>query len=332
MTKKIDVILPGLFHLPLAELDEYFLTNELPSLNKILRFANRKANHLQDFDTIFADSLGLSESSILPFASAFAKEGESSARILLFQTTHLKPDMRNAFVVPLDHSSKTHNDIKSIINDLSALFKGDCDITELADGLYLMRLRHCQVPNHFPPLLSVIGRKIDPYIKQSREDLPWYQLINEMQMFMHAHEVNQRRLLEGLLAINSLWCWGAGEFVMPPNQEIQCYCDDTMLTAYANRGKLGLRTLSELSQSEFARDSICIDLSLLRALKLPDNDNLQLLLGKLEANLFKPLLKGVAGGQLRLCLRAGHGYDFLLTRFSLLKRWRKSSNLVTAST
>ena len=332
MTKYIDVILPGLFQLPLAELDDNFLANELPSLNQILRFARKKENHLQDFDAIFADSLGLAENSILPFASAFAEKGEPPSQILLFQATHLKPDVRNAFVVPLDKSGKTQNDISLIIKDLSSLFKDDCDITVMSDELCLMRLKHCQIPDHFPPLLAVIGRKVDPYIKQSRQALPWYQLINEMQMFMHSHEVNQRRLLEGLLPINSLWCWGAGEFVMPPNQAMQCYCDDTMLAAYASRGGLGLRALSELSESEFARENICIDLSLLRALKLPDNDDLQLLLGKLEANLFKPLIKAVGAGQLQLCLRTGYDYDYLLSRFSSLKRWRKPGNLMTVST
>ncbi len=332
MTKTIDVILPGLFQLPLAEFDDDFLADGLASLNQILRFAHKKANHLQDFDAIFADSLGLAEYGQLPLASAFAEKGQSPSQNLLCQATHLKPDMRNAFVVPLDQSSKTQEDISNIIKGLSSLFKDDCTITELPDGLYFMRLKHCQAPAHFPPILSVIGRKVDPYIKQSRQALPWYRLINEMQMFMHSHEVNQKRLLEGLLPINSLWCWGAGEYVMPSNPEIQCYCDDSVLGAYLSRGGVRLQALSELSESEFARNNICIDLSLLQALKMPGSEGLPLLLDRLEANLFKPLIKGVDSGQLQLRLRAGYDHDFQLSRYSSFQRWRKPNNLMLLST
>ncbi len=332
MTKFIDVIVPGLFQLPLAELDKNFLSRELPSLNQVLRFARSKESPLQDYDAIFADSLGLPQYSTLPFAAALAKENEPPSQILLFQAVHLKPDMRNAFVVPLEQSNRTREDIIIVINDLLELFKDDCDITLRPDGLCLMRLKHCQAVDRLPPVLSVIGRKVDPYIKQSRQALPWYQLINEMQMFMHSHEVNQRRLVDGLPAINSLWCWGAGEFIEPPNPDMQCYCDDSMLIAYAKKGRLGLHSLSEISRSEFARENICIDLSLLQALKLSTEDDLQILLTRLETKLFDPLVKAVRRGQLQLRLRAGHGYDYSLSRLSLLKRWRGPGNLMSVLT
>lgn len=332
MTKpRIDVILPGLFQLPLPELNDDFLADELPALNHILRFAQRLPNRFEDFECIFADSLGLADQGILPFASAVAEVNESSSQVLLCQATHFKPDIRNAFVVPLDQLSQTQNDINSIINDLCELFKEDCDIIALKNGLYLMRLKHCEVPGHYPHILSVIGRKVDPYIKQSREHLPWYRLINEIQMFMHSHEVNQRRLLDGLLPINSLWCWGAGEFVVPPNPDIQCYCDDPVLVAYANRAGLSVKALTELTEVELSAENIYIDLCLLQALKLANNEDLQILLSSFELKVFKPLVDAARSGRIQLRLRAGYDYDYRLSRFSSLKRWRKASNLMTHS-
>jgi len=199
MTPHIDVILPGLFQLPLPELNDEFLADELPAPNHILRFAHRLPNRFEDFERIFADSLGLSDQCVLPFASAFAEKDESSTQLLLCQAIHLKPDVRNAFVFPLDDSSQTRDDINNIINSLYQLFKEDFDISELTNGLWLMRLNHCEAPRHYPHILSVIGRKVDPYIKQSRQILPWYQLINEMQMFMHSHEVNHEAIVGGTI-------------------------------------------------------------------------------------------------------------------------------------
>lgn len=330
MIPRIDVILPGLFQLPLAEFNEDFLTDELPALNHILRFAQTHTNRIQDFETLFADSLGLECEGILPLASVFLEAEQFPG--LLCRATHLKADVRNAFVIPLDQSNRTKNDTILIINDLSALFKDDCDIEALENSLWLMRLKQCNVPNHYPHILSIIGRKVDPYIQQSRQALPWYQLINEMQMFMHSHEVNQRRLIDGLLPINSLWCWGAGELVVPPNTNIQCYCDDFVLAAYANRVGLAVRPLINLSNGEYAEENIYIDLRLLQALKVPSEDDLRILLTDIELGVFKPLVKAVEAGQLQLRLRTGHGYDYRMSRFSSLKRWRKSSSLITHST
>lgn len=330
MTAHIDVILPGLFQLPLSELDEDFLANGLPALNHILRYAQRHANSLEEFEALFADSLGLVDQGILPLASAFGETGLPLSKMLC-QPTHLKADVRNAFVIPLDQSNRTKNDIILIIKDLSALFKEDCDMEALEDGLWLMRLKQCNVPNYYPHILSIIGRKVDPYIKQSRQALPWYQLINEMQMFMHSHEVNQRRLIDGLLPINSLWCWGAGELVVPPNTNIQCYCDDFVLATYANRVGLNVQPLRGSLKARYVKQNIYIDLSLLQALKSPNDDDLRILLTNIELNVFKPLVNAVAAGKLWLRLRTGHQYDYRLSRFSSLKRWRKRSNLIEYS-
>lgn len=327
MRAHVEVILPGLFDLPLLELDDDFCASRLPALNHILRFGQRLSNPLDDFEGIFSDSLGVVGQTALPFAGGFAGIGESSSRILLAQATHIKADVRNAFVLPLDQNEETKENILFIINDLCDLFKEDCDITLLEDGLYLINLKHCEAPGHYPHILSVTGRKVDPYIEQSRQALPWYQLINEMQMFMHAHEVNQGRLAKGLLPINSLWCWGAGEFVEPPDRQIKCYCDDSILSAYISRAELKLQALDDFPGAGFSKQNIYIDLGLLRALKSSDGEDLQSLLSGMESKLFKPLVKAVDAGQISLRLRTGHDYDFQLSRFSALKSWRKSVNL-----
>ena len=60
-----------------------------------------------------------------------------------------------------------------------------------------MRLENSTRRRHYPHFLSVLGKPANPYILQTREHLSWYRLLNEMQMFMHQHEVNQRAWLEG---------------------------------------------------------------------------------------------------------------------------------------
>jgi len=45
---------------------------------------------------------------------------------------------------------------------------------------------------------------------QGAEALRWQAIVNEAQMLLHGHAVNQARAERGELAINSLWLWGGG--------------------------------------------------------------------------------------------------------------------------
>ena len=58
------------------------------------------------------------------------------------------------------------------------------------------------------PLTAIAGRRLagDPLGAKS----PLAGVINEIQMFLHTHPVNQQREASGQPSINSLWLWGAG--------------------------------------------------------------------------------------------------------------------------
>ena len=59
------------------------------------------------------------------------------------------------------------------------------------------------------PLSAMAGKRIDGELPEQPSDLARW--LNEVQMFLHGHPVNQRREGTGQPAINSLWLWGNGE-------------------------------------------------------------------------------------------------------------------------
>ncbi|NNE63125.1 MAG: hypothetical protein HKN34_03495 [Gammaproteobacteria bacterium] len=327
MAVNFDVIIPGLLQLPIAELGEDVVQNRFPALSHILRFSRRSSSAMFDFEAMLADSLGLLSSN-LPFASGF-DDDYTASQSLLCQAVHFKPDMRNAFIVSLHESDRTTEQISRIINDLAHYFKKDFTLSNINEKLWLMRLKHCQVDIQYPHILSVIGRKADPYIQQSRETLEWYKLSNEIQMFMHSHEVNQQRLQEGLPAINSLWCWGGGEVTPLSRTDMRVYCDDFLVNAFLTRSGLMPENPQGISDRDFGQDSIYLDLGLLRALKDPRGDDIHCMLENIENRVLQPLVDGVSAGRLKLRLRVGHEFDFELNRLSSLKFWRKPANLKT---
>jgi len=50
---------------------------------------------------------------------------------------------------------------------------------------------------------------------------PWLQRMNELQMLLHDHPVNQAREAQDRYPLNSLWFWGGGALPKPPEQRWQ---------------------------------------------------------------------------------------------------------------
>ena len=63
-----------------------------------------------------------------------------------------------------------------------------------------------------------------------------------MQMFLHQHACNAARSRDGLLPINSLWCWGDGR-ATGRARPARWYCDDTLLSRWARHFELEVASL-----------------------------------------------------------------------------------------
>jgi len=60
------------------------------------------------------------------------------------------------------------------------------------------------------PLAQAAGRSIDSLLPRGADSPTWRARLNEVQMLLHAHGVNERRESAGELPVNSVWLWGAG--------------------------------------------------------------------------------------------------------------------------
>jgi len=60
------------------------------------------------------------------------------------------------------------------------------------------------------PLPRVAGASSRGYLPEGPDAGDWRRLMNEAQMLLHAHPVNERRAARGLPVVNSVWPWGGG--------------------------------------------------------------------------------------------------------------------------
>jgi hypothetical protein len=59
-------------------------------------------------------------------------------------------------------------------------------------------------------LSNVLGQPVSACLPTGEGADRWLRRINECQMVLHGHAVNQRRAVSGQPLINGLWLWGGG--------------------------------------------------------------------------------------------------------------------------
>lgn len=77
------------------------------------------------------------------------------------------------------------------------------------------------------------GRAIDTLLPRGTNAKKWRVLLNEIQMLLASHPVNQRREAQGLPMINSVWAWGGGRASPAVCVSNRFYCSDEHLRSVA---------------------------------------------------------------------------------------------------
>jgi hypothetical protein len=67
-----------------------------------------------------------------------------------------------------------------------------------------------------PPAADLRGQPLLAHMPDGPEGRTWRSILNEMQMLLHEHPVNQSREARGAAAVNGLWLWGAGRIAGAP--------------------------------------------------------------------------------------------------------------------
>jgi hypothetical protein len=92
--------------------------------------------------------------------------------------------------------------------------------------------------------LELAGRDVD--LSQQRGTGRWQALLNEVQMLLHAHPVNEAREARGEPTINSLWLWGAGRAPkVDPERWHGVVADEPLARGLARLGGVRHRPLPE---------------------------------------------------------------------------------------
>ncbi len=159
-----------------------------------------------------------------------------------------------------------------------------------------------------------------------------HRLVNEAQMLLHAHPVNEAREARGEPAVNSLWLWGAGRAPRVPESPWQSVsAADPLVLGIARAAGTRDRLLPARAQDWLERapgeGRHLIVLDALRApLALSQQAECRATIEALEHDWFAPLLAALRAGRVGMVsvhVPDGAGASFETIRGDLRRFWRR---------
>ena len=101
---------------------------------------------------------------------------------------------------------------------------------------YLMLPKESKFPVFDPPS-DVLGDDLEPHLPAGDSGRRWRRLLNESQVILHNHPLNEQRIAQGKPPVNSLWFWGGG--VLPDFVRIadRIHSDDILFQGLADIAK-----------------------------------------------------------------------------------------------
>ena len=172
------------------------------------------------------------------------------------------------------------------------------------------------------PISAVAGRRVDGEIS----GLPLARWLNEVQMFLHGHPVNEQRRDSGQPEINSLWLWGGGPLPSAPAPSYSAVFSNNPLAAGLARATGVPRfdrpaTLTEVLAQGGDKPLVVLDQLLPRVL-YEDGDGWHDDIERLDADWFTPLKKALGGKVERISLIAPTVYGELRYTLTGGDRWK----------
>ena len=180
----------------------------------------------------------------------------------------------------------------------------------------------------FQPLPQAAGRAAAP-LPLDAAHAPWRRALNEAQMVLHAHPVNQARQAAGQPVVNSLWPWGGGRLPQPRTATTHdaLWSNDPVARGIARLLQIDGTTLPDAFGSAPARRPLAIFDALEQPARSGDAIAWRAALARFEAGWLVPALAALSGGRLGALRLIAPGElaaaELQVGRRDIWKFWRK---------
>lgn len=288
-----------------------------PSFAKLCAIARWQVNAGYPLEASLCNRFGLEKQADWPLAPlALLGEGRDQEAGYWFLLHPVHFLLQRDFFTLADELKLTMDETETLVTLLNQHFSQDglrFVASNSGEFLYMHVNGDVDVASHL--LSEVMGRDVSKYMPSGDHGMRFQSLLNEAQMLLHEHPLNQARAQKGLLALNSLWLSGGGSFnkMKKPGQHpsFKFFANDAVSRGLAEWANIACQPLA-LDFSSIENGDAVLVINHANAL---------------EDLWFKPLLKALRCRKIEtLCCHFDvHGVTFTLTVKSIdtWKFWRK---------
>jgi len=298
-----------------------------PGLEWLLARAGLERQPRRPFETVLTNCFGLTGAPC--GALRLLGEGSDEARAghwLCADPVHLRFHQERIILADAGAFELAEDEAHSIVEALNREF-ADIGQFHVADARRWYLELAVAVDHPVEPISAVAGRRVDG----ETSGLPLARWLNEVQMFLHGHPVNEQRRDIGQPEINSLWLWGGGTL---PSATVPIYSavfsNNPLAAGLARASDTPLYgrpvALADVLAQGGEKLLVVLDQLLPRVL-YEDGDGWHDDIERLDADWFAPLKKALGGKVDRISLIAPTVYGelrYTLTGGDRWKLWKRS--------
>ncbi len=302
----------------------------LPAIELLLARGRRASFRTQPLERWLVDAFAedeaeppLAAGALTMLAHGRDPRGELWARA---DPVHLRVMRDRILVVPSAGFSITREEALALCDALNRHFAGRLELLALHPEQWCARVGE-ELDIEAASPLQMAGREIGL-------GRPGEALINEAQMLLHEHPVNEAREARGELPVNSIWLWGAGRAPRAARGRWHSVAADEPVSIGLAR-LAGARSRALPASAGAFLERVPQDgrhLAVLDALRAPlaiaDADACRSRLEALEQRWFAPLLAALRAGRIGMITvhvpDAPEGVSFETIRADLRRFWRRS--------
>ena len=318
-----ELVVPGLFSAK-AE-------TRLPALELLLARGRRHGEQAQRLEAWLHDAFELEEQPMaagaLTLLAASIDPGDASWTRA--DPVHLRLMRDHLVILPAEGLTISGEEAAALCAALNRHFAGTMQVRVVDPQRWCARVDKA-FSSHAASSLEDAGREVmlgDP-------------LLNEIQMLLHAHPVNEAREARGEPPVNSLWLWGAGSAPKARSRWNAVLADEPIARGLARLANAGYRSLPASAGAWLERapqdGRYLLVLDALRApAALGDMASYKQNLHALEAAWFAPLLDALRAGRIGMVTvrvpsageAGGEASSFETVRGDLRRFWRRAKAL-----
>jgi hypothetical protein len=335
----IELALPAL--LPEREaLADALRGRRYPALERLLARGRSDRAETQSIEDWLAEGFGMEGP--LP-AGALTQSGDETTQSFWMRAdpVHLRVGRDRMRLMPAAAFSISRDEAAALVATLNRHFAAHPGGALAFDALQpdAWSVRMPAVAASAQPPIALAGADVDDNLPSGEAATLFHALMNEVQMLLHEHPVNEAREARGDPAINSVWFWGGG--TLPRGVETRWRSltgADPSLRGLARLATLPLRAPKASAEEwlagapEDGRHLVLID-SLRVAAALEDIDGYLEALAQLEARWFAPLAAALGEGRIGMLTvhvpDAREALSVETTRSDLRRFWRRPKPLAS---